>query len=303
VINTDIALIEYARRCGETVTVRQLKRWRSNELLPARTVRGRGRGRGVTGFDAPWTRFQGVAVSRALSFERNTDRAALRLWYQGWDIPTERIVKQIDQRLERDRQHLPELQHMVGTGTGTGKDMFDVAEADSRARPITHEEIARMRPAARGADESARDLVHAARTAIEGQIFSPAGEVSAIPEEIVKQYLNFNRDEEWSGSMGDLFNTAFDQTTSLMQDLTAADVLRTPTASQLVMARCKLRHLYDAIEIVHMHRPEPHEAQLFAQGVGMLAHIDTSFDPRSRSYNAEKLLLGLRTVAQVSHTR
>jgi len=303
VIDTDIALIEYARRCGETVSVRQLKRWRSDGLLPARTVRGRGRGHGVTGFDAPWTRFQCVAVSRALSYERNNDRAALRLWYQGWDIPTELIVRQIDQRLERDRQCLTDLQRTVGTGTDNEMAGFDVAEADSQARPITHDEIARMREAAHGTDESAHDLVHAVRTAIEGQLFSPANEVLAIPEELAKHYLNFTSIEQLLTPGNESLQPAFDTFTAAIQELTADDVLRAPTANALTTARSWLRRMYDAAEIVSNYEPQPDEADLIAPARSALAYVDTSYDPRSSDYDPEQLILGLRTAAQAAFLR
>jgi len=303
VLDADTALVEYARRCGENVSVRQLKRWRSEGLLPARTVRGRGRGRGVTGLDAPWTRFQCVAVSRALSFERNNDRAALRLWYQGWDIPNELIVKQIDQRLERDRQRLAELQRMVGTGTDNAMAGFDVAEADSRARPITHDEIIRMRAAAQGTNESARDLVHAVRSAIEGQLFSPTNVVSAIPEDLTKHYFDFTSAERLLTPINESLQPAFDVFTGAVQELTAEDILRAPTANALRTARSKLRRVYDAAEIVSNYEPQPDEADLIASARAALAFADMRYDPRSGDYDSEQLILGLRTAAQAAFLR
>ena len=174
---------------------------------------------------------------------------------------------------------------MVGTGPDNEMAGFDLAEADSRARPITHDEIARMREAAQGTDESARDLVHAIRSAIEGQLFSPADEVSAIPEELAKHYLNFTSVEQLLTPMNESPQPAFDTFIAAAKELTDTDFLRAPTANALTTARSMLRSIYDDTEIISNYEPQPDEADLIAPAPAAVAHVDTSYDPRSSDYN------------------
>jgi len=293
-------LIEFARSQGETITARQLKRWRADRLLPPRTVRGRGRARGVVGIDAPWTRFQVVAVHRALVTERNSDLVALRLWYAGWDIPTELIVNQLDTRLEIDRKQLANLEGQLDDIGGERASGFDIAEADSRSLPITHDEIGRMRDAARSTGEPARDLVHAVRAATEGQLFSSSDEVSAIPDDLAKQYFGFYAIQQLIVPLSESLEPCYDRWESLIQTLDIENVLTTPTKTQLLTARSTLRRLYDAVEMIRTYKPAPN-APLFAVMAAVFEVIPMSFDPRASNYHAERLLLGLRTCACVAN--
>jgi len=299
VTEADQLLLEFARSQGETITARQLKRWRADRLLPSRTVRGRGRARGVVGIDAPRTRFQVVAVHRALATERNNDRVALRLWYEGWDIPTELIINQLDTRLEIDRKQLANLKGQLDDIGGERASGFDIAEADSRSLPITHDEIARMRGQTLDAEEPARDLVHAVRAATEGQLFSSSDEVSAIPDDLAKQYFGFNAIQQLIDPLSESLEPCYDQWASLIQKLTSESVLATPTETQLLIARSILRRWYDAVEMILAHKSTPDNAPLFAVISSVLDVIPTSFDPRDPGYHADQLLLGLRTCACV----
>ena len=292
----DSLLIAHARQEGQEVTERQLKRWRAERLLPHRTIHGKGRGRGVVGADPPGLGPQVVAVSRALASDRNVHRAALRLWYAGWEIPTELVRRQLTTALtaqQRLHQGLACAAPEAGTSGMMG---FDVAELDTKGRPVTREERHRMEDAAMREKERAHQLVHAVRSATEGQLFSPRDEISAIPEELAKDYFGFTAVERQMASAGFPITSAFEEWEAIICGLSPESYFTVPTEAELLKARKLLRDYFDASIRVGEHAGRTGDEGLSSIGYALRALL-AGFDPRGGDYEPDALLTALHAAS------
>jgi hypothetical protein len=85
------ALIEDLAARGVSVTSKRIDRWRLERVIPAPTIRGGGRARGVQRVTAPGSADQIAALVGFLRDDRSIDLAALRLWLDGFDVPLDRV--------------------------------------------------------------------------------------------------------------------------------------------------------------------------------------------------------------------
>lgn len=301
--NADRAVIEYAQSCGERVTARMLKRWRHERLLPPRIVHGAGRARGVVGVDQSSARYQAVAVSRMLrACKRNVGRTALRLWYDGWEIPTELIAAQIQRRLDTERHTIDGLRTRIASEQGIPAaevSPFDIAEAHSRQTPVTHAEVARMKNAPAEPDETPTARVHATRAALEGQFLSPADEPSAIPEDLVEHYFDMTTAVAFLSAQPEISTNVFDQLEVAIQVVNPDDVYQAPQHRALESARNRLRLMHDVREMILSETPAPEPAELFEQVKSLATQYWPIYDPRDPRFTHDKLLAALNTVARM----
>jgi hypothetical protein len=84
-------LIDAARAAGFKVTSKQIDRWRLEKLLPEPTRASRGRSAGVARVPSEDTVPQLLALCGLLKEMRSLDRAAFRLWIDGFDVPLPRV--------------------------------------------------------------------------------------------------------------------------------------------------------------------------------------------------------------------
>lgn len=286
-------MVDYAAARGVDVTPRQLKRWRTLRLIPSRQVRGLGRGRGVIGIDPAWTKFQVLAVRKALSANRNVEDALLTLWYDGWDVPAEVIARSLGGWLLVKQAALARLSKEVAARASMDKrdvTPFDIAEADSRASTVTRAEQDRMsRAVHRDERELPRDLVHAVRAAAEGQVLSAVDEVSAIPIELAKHYFGFEKYQTLFRTLGATDDEAVSEWETMLGSIDPARLFDPPTTTQLVSARWRLRYIFEVADHLRTYEPSPDEAvfvDVFRESLG--ADL-LGWDTRSPSFDIEGL--------------
>jgi hypothetical protein len=292
----DVALIAYARASGRQVTARQLKRWRILGLLPPRTVRGRGRARGVEGRDKPWVRYQLIAVLDALDTKRSADEVILRLWYDGWDINTRRVREIAEQRVLAERERYAELSARAAAVL-TAVTAFDIAELNSAEIPIARAELQRVRPLA-SSEDSPRQLAHAARIAVQGQLLSSPSEPIAIQEDLARRFFDLHSLEPLFHSLGAHSDEGLDTVLTGLQQIDPLDVLGVVTETQLEHARWRLRRLAEASDLVRHARDDEIPAlarMLFAELLDRM----TAFAPDHPDYTQENLITCLRVMASL----
>jgi hypothetical protein len=85
------ALIEDLAARGLQVTGKQIDRWRLERVIPAPSIVGGGRARGVRRITAPGSADQIVALVRLLTESRSINVAAVSLWLDGFDVPVDRV--------------------------------------------------------------------------------------------------------------------------------------------------------------------------------------------------------------------
>lgn len=112
-------LIRHARERGHRLTSKQIDRWRLERLLPQPGARSAGRGRGVQRPSAEGTAKQLVALCDYLAQDRSLDRAALRLWIDGYPVPLDRVRKSL-------QRSTPDPSRLTGIAPGDlSKDIDD----------------------------------------------------------------------------------------------------------------------------------------------------------------------------------
>jgi hypothetical protein len=84
-------LIAEAAAAGIQITDKQIDRWRLEKLLQPPGKAGAGRGRGVRRPAAEGTTQQVLRLHQLLAQDRSVERAAFRLWVEGYEVPLERV--------------------------------------------------------------------------------------------------------------------------------------------------------------------------------------------------------------------
>jgi hypothetical protein len=84
-------LIAEAAAAGVRVTGKQIDRWRLEKLLQSPGKAGAGRGRGVRRPAPAGTTLQLLRLHQLLAQDRSVERAAFRLWVEGYEVPLERV--------------------------------------------------------------------------------------------------------------------------------------------------------------------------------------------------------------------
>lgn len=269
----DRVLIKIAADQGHSVTPRQLRRWRAEGLLPCRSVRGRGRGAGVEGSDPPVSADQLLALCRwHKTYPRSADKIAVSLWYDGWEVPTERIRRAIlrgfDRELERgridwSREPLNPLEKMSARGLASHH--FDPAERVGPDRLIR---------------DAREDLSRAA-----------FGDADSVDASLLSGYFQL---EALAETLPDDGKAGFDAATAIrifnLNDL--AQDLRTCSEAELEAVRSHLRLTYDSMldlsegagsSAIDLGELPP----VLAEGLSLM-RLDS--DTRHPEYDAGKLL-------------
>lgn len=193
----DRALIGHARRYGcPDFSGRQLKRWRSEGLLPHREVRGQGRAAGVRVRDPAVSGPQLVALCHyRRRFARSTAKLAVSLWYAGWEISPTRVR-------EAAAEH---YRAMSRRAKARGGDIFEQTQKEASPRTRSLHGVERILIAdlperfddPSGQRRPGRELVADARTDIVGAML--AGPAYATDEELVTAYLQLDQLDEVEG--------------------------------------------------------------------------------------------------------
>ena len=294
--DADAELIAYARTNGRQVTVRQLKRWRTLGLIPFRLRRGRGRGRGVRATDRPWARYQLIAVLDALATSRSADDVILRLWYDGWDIETRRVREIVERRVLADKERYANLSIRVAAALTTVT-AFDLAELNSAETPLTRAEVQRMRVLA-SFEDNPRQLAHAARTAIHGQLLSPPTEPIAMSEDLARHFFELDSLEPLFKGLGAQSEEGLDAVLTGLQQIDPIDLFAVLTHSQLEHARWRLRRLAEVPDLLRQASDDdiPWVAR------NLLADLFermSGFAPEHPNYKVETLITCLRVIPAV----
>jgi len=291
--DADRELIAFAKSHDREVELRQLKRWRTLGLMPERKRKSLGRGRGFTSTDKPWARFQMLAVIDALAHDRSADRARLRLWYDGWDIPTTRVRMLIERRVSRDRGHFADLeaQALASFGVATA---FDVMDLDSAQRPITRDEVKRMRPLAAPGD-TASQLAHAARSALQGQLIASPDETIAVDELQASKYLAVARFDDLFAAVDAPPDIAVGEVLTGLQNVPERAVLDTPTERQFEHARWRLRYRAYLPEVLRTAQQDEIPQTLLDLLADLIEQQNT-FDPDHPQHHVEDLITALRVM-------
>lgn len=114
-------LLAVATSENYTVSLRQLERWRKQDLLPRPRTIHLGRGRGACSVYPPGTDQQLLAVCRLYAKKRNAHHVRWHLWMEGYPIPLPVIRKTLNALVLAP---IRKLQRASGLDDG-----FDVAEA------------------------------------------------------------------------------------------------------------------------------------------------------------------------------
>lgn len=102
-------LLALAASSGHRVTEHQIVRWHREGLLPRPRQRSLGRGRGTETVYPTGTGEQLLALCAIHAEERRLDHVAWRLWWAGYDIPTERVRGLMEHAVADWDRHVPGL--------------------------------------------------------------------------------------------------------------------------------------------------------------------------------------------------
>lgn len=288
----DLELIAYAASRDREVNARQLKRWRTLGLMPERKRRSLGRGRGFTSSDKPWARFQVLAVIDTLAQDRSADHALLRLWYSGWDITTTVVRDVIERRVAADRERFADLEAQALAQFGV-MSAFGAMELDSEQRPITRAEARRMQPLATSED-TARQLAHGTRLALQAQLLASPDEEIAVDELHAHHYLGLAQLEGVFAALEAPADVALSEVLAGLQTVDQRAVLESPTEAQLNDARWRLRYF---AYLQHLLRTAD-VGEIPGAFVEMFERL-TTFDPDDQSFPLEDLITALRVMPAV----
>jgi hypothetical protein len=270
----DRELIEAAARESYTVSARRLRRWRSEGLLPHRSVKSRGRGGGVEGVDSVGTVEQLLALCRWQQvYPRSADRIAVSLWYDGWPVPTERVRSAVlhgfetarkEGRIDWDREPVSPLEMMAGQELS--RQNLDPAELQTPTR-----------------------LVRDARTDLSDALF---GETDSIDDRLVGGYLQLERLDAALPADG---LPRFDVDVAIPQlnlDEVIED-LRNSTDGELEGIRAFLRSTYEGLAEVRVPDADIDLSQVSPALAEAIPLIDMTADTRHPDFDAGKLLAAI----------
>jgi hypothetical protein len=297
----DRALIAHAGKRGFAVTARQLKRWRAYGVLPERSRLNLGRGRGTTSADSPVTRYQLVSLCERLAADRRLDRAALWLWYEGWDVKTTLVRDQVCELHGRGLEELLSARKEAALqGDSQEVDPFAVGHVLSHAHPVTREEARRMRALAsqlKSTDEplTAEQLVHDARVDILAATLS--SESVVLDEDLLLHSIGGVDVARLAPAVGmDLTDELARGIVGIYASEDGQSRLQDAPDASYLGAREALRRNWEAIPFVRANldqalaeTPDP-DLEL---ALTTLVAGPTGYDPRDPRYAHDKLLLAL----------
>ncbi len=244
--DADRTLIDFAGRHGFTVSWRQLKRWRSYGVLPWRTRRHRGYARGTSSEDQAGTAEQLVALCQRLYVDRRLSHAAMWLWYEGWEIPTRLVRKQLVDYQQRGVSKMIETAESIGAlqdGAGLAAivDPLGLGYAETYGNPVPKEEEDRMKaalghllPDPAGETRTPVQLVHDMRGDLIAANLAPPGEI-AVDEDLLAH---------WTGSP-DSINIIDKAGFDVMSELTRVVTHAPPPDDVLAILRDGPDELYE----------------------------------------------------------
>jgi hypothetical protein len=285
----DQRLIAAAAKAGYVVNGRQLRRWRTEGLLPQRTVRGRGQGRGVEPSDPAHAAEQLIALCRWRErYARSADKLAVSLWYEGWSIRLSRVKAAAARSFRRmlDRGGQDDVLEVA-----THQSRLEVSGFSALERGLLPTLAARYEDPS-GEQRASRELILDARTdAIAAALSSPGS--YAVDEDLLTRYFQLDVADELENRPPGY--SLRETTPRIVQALSIEEVISTiETSSDDELARVRT-HLLMLAHAIRLIRTED-LSELPPLLPRWLEQLSTTRDTADPRYDPQQLTIGIGAV-------